>query len=90
MLKSYLVYCMFINNEYAFSKNSANIELMNRAGKKKNCNLKFCHCGHLIAQAIYIPGTSHCADMGDDTLDDPVELLEARLRISELVAKWLA
>ena len=42
------------------------------------------------APAIFIPGTSHCADMYDDTLDDPIELLAARQQIMELVAKWLA
>ena len=42
------------------------------------------------APAIFIPGTSHCADMYDDTLDDPIELLAARQAIMELVAKWLA
>ena len=41
------------------------------------------------APSIYIPGTSHCADMYPDTPSDPEELTAARLRIGELVNTWI-
>ena len=40
------------------------------------------------APAIYITGTSHCADMGPDSPNDSEELTAARLRIGELVNTW--
>merc|ERR1711936_1238285 len=42
-----------------------------------------------FAPSIYIPGTSHCADMYPDTPDDPVELTAARVKIGELVNSWI-
>ena len=42
------------------------------------------------APAIFIPGTSHCADMYSDAAGDPEELLAARVRIQELVYQWIA
>ena len=41
------------------------------------------------APAIYITGTSHCADMYPDSPNDPQELLDAKKRIGELVAQWV-
>jgi len=41
------------------------------------------------APAIYITGTSHCADMYPDGPNDPQELLDAKKRIGELVAQWV-
>jgi len=41
------------------------------------------------APAIFINGTSHCADMYNDKDGDPLELIEARLRIGELVDQWI-
>jgi len=41
------------------------------------------------APAIFIPGTSHCADMYDDKETDPPELREAREQVAELVAQWV-
>jgi len=45
---------------------------------------------HEAAPAIYIPGTSHCADMYPDSESDPVELTAARERIGDLVSGWIA
>jgi len=42
-----------------------------------------------LAPSIYIPGTSHCADMYPDSSSDPEELTAARLRIGELVNTWI-
>ena len=42
-----------------------------------------------LAPAIFIPGTSHCADMYEDSPSDPEELKAARLRIGELVRSWI-
>ena len=42
-----------------------------------------------MAPSIYIPGTSHCADMYPDSPSDPEELTAARLRIGELVNTWV-
>jgi len=42
------------------------------------------------APAIYINGTSHCADMYPSYPDDPEELLQARDRITELVNTWIS
>jgi hypothetical protein len=41
------------------------------------------------APAIYITGTSHCADMYPNYPDDPEELQQARARITELVNTWI-
>jgi len=41
------------------------------------------------APAIVVTGTSHCADMYPDDPSDPEEMLEARKKIGELVAKWI-
>ena len=41
------------------------------------------------APAIYIPGTSHCADMYNDSADDPQELLDARQMIKQLITGWI-
>jgi pimeloyl-ACP methyl ester carboxylesterase len=41
------------------------------------------------APAIYINGTSHCADMYPSYPDDPEELLQARAKITELVDTWI-
>ena len=43
------------------------------------------------APAIYITGTSHCADMYPEDQDqpDPQELLDAKKQIGELVAMWV-
>ena len=39
---------------------------------------------------IYISkGTSHCADMYANKKSDPVQLVEARARIGQLVDKWI-
>ena len=42
-----------------------------------------------FSPAIYITGTSHCADMGPDSPSDPEELTAARRRIGELVNTWI-
>ena len=42
-----------------------------------------------FAPAIFITGTSHCADMKQDSSSDPEELKAARLRIGELVKSWI-
>merc|ERR1719210_2841834 len=41
------------------------------------------------APSIYIPGTSHCADMYPDKPEDPEELTAARVKIGELVNSWI-
>jgi len=41
------------------------------------------------APAIYINGTSHCADMYPDQQGDPPGLTQARIRIGEFVAQWI-
>ena len=41
------------------------------------------------APAIYINGTSHCADMYPNFPDDPEELQQARTRITQLVSTWI-
>ena len=47
------------------------------------------HCAGSEAPAIYITGTSHCADMYPDQPGDPEELTLARRRIGEEVTKWV-
>jgi len=44
---------------------------------------------HEGAPAIYINGTSHCADMYPSAPGDPEGLDEAKIRIGELVASWV-
>merc|ERR1711892_1488714 len=44
---------------------------------------------HDGAPAIYITGTSHCADMYPDSSSDPEELTAARIRIGSLVKGWV-
>jgi len=39
--------------------------------------------------AIFIPGTSHCANMGSESPDDPPALRQARQEVARLVGKWL-
>jgi len=39
--------------------------------------------------AIFIPGTSHCANMDPDCPDDPPALTAARKEVSRLVGVWL-
>jgi len=41
------------------------------------------------APAIYINGTSHCADMYPDKQGDPPGLTQARVRIGKLVDQWI-
>ena len=41
------------------------------------------------APSIYIPGTSHCADMYPDSSEDPEELTAARVRIGQIVNSWV-
>ena len=41
------------------------------------------------ATAIYIEGTSHCADMYGDSPGDSEDLLDARLKIKEIVLNWV-
>ena len=38
---------------------------------------------------LFIKGTSHCVDMYANQPDDPEELVAARLRIGELIDKWI-
>ena len=44
---------------------------------------------HETAPAIYITGTSHCADMYGDSDSDPVDLTWARIRIGKMVKEWV-
>jgi len=44
---------------------------------------------HESAPAIYITGTSHCADMYPDSNSDPQELTDARITIGQLVKGWV-
>ena len=44
---------------------------------------------HESAPAIYITGTSHCADMYPDLNSDPQELTDARIIIEQLVNGWV-
>ena len=44
---------------------------------------------HETAPAIYITGTSHCADMYGDKDSDPVDLTWARIRIGNMVKEWV-
>jgi len=41
------------------------------------------------APAIYIEGTSHCADMYNNEAGDPQGLLDAREKIKEYIVKWI-
>jgi len=41
------------------------------------------------ATAIYIEGTSHCADMYGDSPGDSEDLQDARLKIKEIVLNWV-
>lgn len=41
------------------------------------------------AQAIYINGTAHCANMYPATPDDPPQLTQARIEISNTIGRWL-
>ncbi len=41
------------------------------------------------APAIYIEGTSHCADLYSNEEGDPQGLIEARARIGALVKLWI-
>ena len=45
---------------------------------------------HQGATSIYIPGTSHCADMDSDKLSDPEELKAARVKIGQLIKGWVS
>lgn len=40
--------------------------------------------------AVFIQGTSHCADMLDPSDDDPVSLTKGRAAISEAIGSWLS
>ena len=42
-----------------------------------------------VAPAIYIEGTSHCADMYSNDASDPQGLLDAREKIKEYIVKWI-
>jgi len=39
--------------------------------------------------AVFIPGTSHCADMGSTRAGDPQPLLDARQLISNTLGDWI-
>lgn len=39
--------------------------------------------------SIFIPGTSHCANMGSDQPSDPLALRQARQRVALLVGDWI-
>ncbi|EDO31220.1 predicted protein [Nematostella vectensis] len=39
--------------------------------------------------AVFIPGTSHCANMGANQPNDPPALVEARRRVTAIVGEWL-
>uniref|UniRef100_A0A0B7A1H0 Serine protease K12H4.7 n=1 Tax=Arion vulgaris TaxID=1028688 RepID=A0A0B7A1H0_9EUPU len=41
------------------------------------------------ARAIFINGTAHCANMYPSTPQDPPQLTQARVEISETIARWL-
>ena len=47
------------------------------------------HDLHEGAPAIYMTGTSHCADMCPDDLSDPEELTDARKKIGQLIKGWV-
>ena len=44
---------------------------------------------HEGAPSIFIPGTSHCADMYPDDYSDPEELTAARIKIGQLIKGWV-
>lgn len=39
--------------------------------------------------SIFIPGTSHCANMGSDQPSDPPALRQARQKVALLVGDWI-
>ena len=41
------------------------------------------------APAIYIEGTAHCANMYPASQQDPQQLTRARLRVGQLVHRWI-
>jgi hypothetical protein len=41
-------------------------------------------------EVIYIPGVYHCSEMSrSDPINDPPQITEARLKITNLLSKWL-
>ncbi|XP_046852436.1 putative serine protease K12H4.7 [Xenia sp. Carnegie-2017] len=40
-------------------------------------------------QAIFIQGTAHCANMYPECASDPPQLIQARMKIKDHIAKWL-
>ena len=46
-------------------------------------------CIHIVMVCYLYTGTAHCANMYPECASDPPQLIQARMKIKDYIAKWL-